>query len=196
MEKLKIGIIVGSTREGRFSEHAAKWIKGLADVHENLETELVDLREYTLPFLQDAGSPSYMNGVYPEPEANRFAATIKKFDGFIIVTPEYNRSTSGVLKNALDHIFGEFGNKPVAFVAYGSVGGARAVEQLRLMAIEHEMAPIRHAVHIFAHWNLRGEDGAPKVGALDAYKDVGDKMLMQLTWWAKTLRSGREAIQS
>jgi NAD(P)H-dependent FMN reductase len=118
---------------------------------------------------------------------------IASLDGYIIVTPEYNRSTSAVLKNALDHIYGEFTNKPVAFISYGSVGGARAVEQLRLMAIELQMAPIRNSVHIMAPWFLRNEDGSLKAGALDEYRKSGEGMLEQLAWWAKALTVARNA---
>jgi NAD(P)H-dependent FMN reductase len=191
MEKLNIGVIIGSTREGRFSEHAANWILSEGQKHEALSLTLVDLREHTLPFLESSSNPSQMGGVYSDTSAAKWAETIKNLDGYIIVTPEYNRSTSGVLKNALDHIYGEFANKPVAFISYGSVGGARAVEQLRLIAVEHQMAPIRSAVHIMAPWFLRETDSSLKAGALDSYAGAANGMLEQLTWWTRTLRLGR-----
>jgi NAD(P)H-dependent FMN reductase len=191
MEKPTIGIIIGSTRNGRFSEYPAQWVATLCATRDDLSCEVVDLRDYALPFLEDAVNPSHMNGVYGNPDVDRFAAKIKSFDGYIIVTPEYNRSTSGVLKNALDHIYGEFTNKPVAFIAYGSVGGARAVEQLRLIAVEHQMAPIRNGVHIMAPWMLREADGSLKTGALDSYTKAGESMLEQLSWWAKALKVAR-----
>ncbi len=121
-----IGIIIGSTRDGRFSEHPAQWILGLGKERTDVAFEIIDLRDHPLPFLQDAVNPSHKNGVYGDESVARFAEKIKSLDGYIIVTPEYNRSTSAVLKNALDHIYGEFTNKPVAFISYGSVGGSRA----------------------------------------------------------------------
>ncbi len=192
MKKLNIGILIGSTREGRFSEHVAKWLHDLGQTNESLTFELIDLRDYQLPFLESKTNPSHMNGVYPNPHVAAWATKIKNLDGYIVVTPEYNHSYSAVLKNTLDHISGEFVNKPIAFVAYGSVGGARAVEQLRLVAIEHQMAPIRNAVHIMAPWFLREEDGSLKTGALDSYIDAAESMFTQLAWWTKTLNTGRQ----
>jgi NAD(P)H-dependent FMN reductase len=191
MEKPTIGIIIGSTRDGRFSEHPAHWIHSIGETREDMTFEILDLRDHPLPFLQDAVNPSHKNGVYADDSVARWAKIITNLDGYIIVTPEYNRSTSAVLKNALDHIYGEFAQKPVAFVSYGSVGGARAVEQLRLMAIEHQMAPIRSAVHIMAPWTLRNEDGTLKTGALDEYKKSAEGMLEQLLWWTKALKTAR-----
>ncbi len=191
MEKPTIGIIIGSTRDGRFSEHPAKWIAGIGKSREDMSLMTIDLREHPLPFLQDAVNPSHKNGVYSDESVGRFAKLIAGLDGYIIVTPEYNRSTSAVLKNAIDHIYGEFANKPVAFVSYGSVGGARAVEKLRLMAIEHQMAPIRSAVHIMAPWTLRNEDGSLKDGALDDYQKAAEGMLEQLSWWTTALKTAR-----
>ncbi len=195
MEKLHIGIIIGSTREGRFSEHPAHWLHELGKDHAELNFELIDLRDHTLPFLEGSNNPSQMHGVYPDQQVATWAATIKNLDGYIMVTPEYNHSYSAVLKNALDHISGEFGNKPVAFVSYGSVGGARAVEQLRLVAVEHQMAPIRNALHIMAPWFLREADGSLKAGALDSYVDAAKGMLAQLAWWTNALRNARQTVE-
>ena len=158
---------------------------------EELTFECIDLRDHPLPFLEDAQNPSHKGGVYEDARVQKWADTIAGCDGYIIVTPEYNRSTSGVLKNALDHIYGEFSRKPVGFIAYGSVGGARAVEHLRLIAIEHHMAPIRTSVHIMAPWSLRTEDGSLQSGALSPYEKQADTMLTELTWWTTTLRKGR-----
>jgi NAD(P)H-dependent FMN reductase len=191
MEKATIGVIVGSTREGRFSEYPAQWIVEYSKKFENLSLSLIDLRDHSLPFLEDAKNPSHMGGVYENPGVAKWAETIKRHDGYIMVTPEYNRSTSGVLKNALDHIYGEFAKKPVGFIAYGSVGGARAVEQLRLMAVEHQMAPIRNGIHIMAPWFMRNEDGSLRADALTPYEKAADTMLEEIAWWAHTLKAAR-----
>lgn len=193
MEKLAIGVIIGSTREGRFSEYPAHWVTALGSTRDDMKLEIVDLRDYALPFLEGAVNPSHLHGVYQHAEVVRFAEKIKGCDGYVIVTPEYNHSTSGVLKNALDCIYGEFTNKPVAFISYGSVGGARAVEQLRAIAIEHQMAPTRNAVHIMAPWMLREADGSLKTGALDVYTKSAESMLEQLAWWTKVLTAARNA---
>lgn len=191
MNTLNIGIIIGSTREGRFSEHPARWIMEQGVKHESLSFELIDLRDHPLPFLTDAKNPSHKGGIYEDPAVQNWAETIKRQDGYIMVTPEYNRSTSGVLKNALDLIYGEFSKKPVGFVAYGSVGGARAVEQLRLMAVELQMAPIRNGVHIMAPWFMRNEDGSLKADALTPYEKSADTMLEELAWWTHALKVAR-----
>ncbi len=193
MEKITIGVIVGSTREGRFSEYPAQWIMERGANHPLLSFELIDLRDHTLPFLESTKNPSQAGGIYSDEGVNAWAKRINALDGYIMVTPEYNRSTSGVLKNALDHIYGEFAKKPVGFIAYGSVGGARAVEQLRLMAVEHQMAPVRNGVHIMAPWFLREADGSLKVDALTPYEKQADTLLEEIAWWAEALKGGRGA---
>jgi NAD(P)H-dependent FMN reductase len=137
----KIGIIIGSTRPGRNGEAVAKWVHEVASRRTDAEFELVDLLDYNLPHLDEAIPPSA--GQYTQPHTIAWAEKIASFDGFVIVTPEYNHSTSGALKNAIDFLFAEWNNKAVGFVSYGSVGGARAVEHLRLVAGELMMADVR-----------------------------------------------------
>ena len=145
---LNIKVIAGSTREGRFSDKAAAWIAEEIKKQEEVVVEVLDLRDYNMPFFNEPMSPSFKQEPYTNEAVTRFTKKIEEGDAFVIVTPEYNHGTSGVLKNALDWVYPEWNNKPIAFVSYGSVGGARAVEQLRLNAIELQMAPIRAAVHI------------------------------------------------
>ncbi|GAA5195975.1 NAD(P)H-dependent oxidoreductase [Rugosimonospora acidiphila] len=140
----KIGIILGSTRPGRNGEAVARWVYELASQRSDAEFELVDLLDYKLPHLDEAVPPSM--GQYSQPHTLEWAAKIGSFDGFVMVTPEYNHSTSGALKNAIDFLFAEWNNKAVGFVSYGSVGGARAVENLRLIAGELMMADVRAQV--------------------------------------------------
>nr|WP_296071945.1 NAD(P)H-dependent oxidoreductase [uncultured Actinoplanes sp.] len=144
----KIGIILGSTRPGRNGEQVAKWVNEVAQQRTDAEYELVDLLDYKLPHLDEAVPPSMANGQYSQPHTQEWADKIRSFDGFVIVTPEYNHSTSGALKNAIDFLFKEWNNKAVGFVSYGSVGGARAVEHLRLIVGELMMADVRQQVTI------------------------------------------------
>src|SRR3954449_11581843 len=134
----RIGIILGSTRPGRNGEQVAKWVLDIAAQRTDAEFELVDLLDYKLPHLDEAVPPSL--GQYSQPHTLEWADKIRSFDGFIMVTPEYNHSTSGALKNAIDFLFGEWNNKAVGFVSYGAQGGTRAVEHLRLIAGELMMA--------------------------------------------------------
>jgi len=184
---LKIKIILGSTREGRFSEKVGPWIKSLVE-ESGVTPILLDLRDFPMPFLNDSVSPAHIEGAYKEDTVNTWAQEIAGADGFIVVTPEYNHGYSAVLKNALDNIFKEWNNKPIAFVAYGSMGGARVVEQLRAVAIELLMVPIRNAVHIVAPWNLLNDDDTLKQNALDPYTNSAKEMIDQLVEMTKTMR--------
>jgi len=145
----KIGIILGSTRPGRNGEAVAKWVLDVAKQRSDAEFELVDLLDYNLPHY-DEPIPASM-GQYSHPHTQEWARKIASFDGFVIVTPEYNHSTSGALKNAIDFLFAEWNNKAVGFVSYGSAGGARAVENLRLVAGELRLADVRAQVMLSLH---------------------------------------------
>jgi NAD(P)H-dependent FMN reductase len=134
LDKPKIGLVIGSVRENRFADKAARWFAELAGAREDLAFETVDLKDYSLPFFADPLSPAYAPS--PHPESRRWQAKMAELDGYVFTAAEYNRGPTGVLKNALDHAYREYNRKPVAFVGYGSVGGARAVEQLRLIAVE------------------------------------------------------------
>jgi NAD(P)H-dependent FMN reductase len=140
----RIGIIIGSTRPGRVGESVARWVHGIAAQRHDAEFEVVDLLDYKLPHLDEAIPPSL--GQYTQPHTQAWAAKIASFDGFVFVTPEYNHSTSGALKNAIDFLYAEWNNKACGFVSYGSTGGTRAVEHLRLIAAELQMADVRSQV--------------------------------------------------
>src|SRR5262245_38570260 len=139
MAKVKVAVIVSTTRAARFGHKPAQWIAAIASQRDDMVVEIVDLREYPMPFF-DEGSQNEV--------AQRWQKKVGEFDGYIFVSAEYNRGAPAVLKNALDYAYPEWNNKPAAFVGYGSVGAARAIEQLRLIAIELQMAPIRTGVHI------------------------------------------------
>ena len=139
-----IGIIIGSTRPGRNGEQVARWVLEHAEKRDDATFELVDLKDFPLPHLDEPMPPSL--GQYQNEHTQRWAAKIASFDGFVIVTPEYNHGPSGVLKNALDFLYAEWSNKAVGFVSYGNAGGARAVEQLRMAAAELQMADVRQQV--------------------------------------------------
>ncbi len=189
---LTVKVIVGSTREGRFSDKAASWIAEEIEKREGIAVEVLDLRDYEMPFFNEPVSPSYKQEPYKNEAVARFTKKIEEGDAFVIVTPEYNHGTSAVLKNAIDWVYQEWNNKPVAFVSYGSAGGARAIEQLRQIAVELQMAPIRNSVHI------PGEQYFPvlfgKVSASDLFSSQSEKseaMITQLLWWASTLKNAR-----
>ncbi|CAO5186409.1 FMN reductase [Frankia sp. AiPs1] len=140
----RIGIILGSTRPNRNGEAVARWVYDVAAQRSDAQFELVDLRDFPLPHLDEPIPPSM--GQYQNEHTKQWANKIASFEGFVLVTPEYNHGTSGVLKNAIDYLYAEWNNKAVGFVSYGSVGGARAVEHLRLVAGELQMADVRQQV--------------------------------------------------
>src|SRR6478736_5103597 len=137
----RIGVILGSTRPGRRGEQVARWVMDVARRRSDGVFELVDLADHPLPHLDEPLPPNM--GRYQNAHTQAWAATIGRFDGFVFVTPEYNHSTSGVLKNAIDFLYAQWNNKAMGVVSYGLVGGARAAEHLRLIAGELQMADVR-----------------------------------------------------
>jgi NAD(P)H-dependent FMN reductase len=194
--KLRIAVVLGSTREGRYGDKPAHWITARLNEHAELAAELIDLRDWPLPFFDARIAPARVtDGKYGNDTADRFAATIAAYDGFVIVAAEYNHGYTAVLKNALDWTFREWSRKPVTFVGYGGVGGARAVEQLRQVAIEMEMAPIRRAVHLsieVMRATMTHSAPAPRE-AFAGSEAAATLMVDELVWWAHALRSARAA---
>ena len=141
MSELRIGIILGSTRPGRNGEQVARWVLEQAQQRSDASFELIDLLDYNLPHLDEAVSAS--QGRYANEHTKVWAEKIGSLDGFVFVTPEYNHSTSGALKNAIDYIYAEWNNKAAGFVSYGVAGGTRAVEHLRLIVGELQIADVR-----------------------------------------------------
>ncbi|HEY5221252.1 MAG TPA: NAD(P)H-dependent oxidoreductase [Candidatus Paceibacterota bacterium] len=189
---LKIKVILGSTRQQRFGEQPAKWIVEKAKA-KWLDVELLDLRDYPLPFFDEPMSPTAamrQEGAYPFPVSTKWAAKIGEADGFIFVTPEYNHGYSAVMKNAFDYVGREWNKKPVGFVGYGTVGAARAVDQWRPVTTEQQMVPLKIAVAIVAPWMLpKNADGMTDLSGSDAQADM---MLDELVWWADALKAARD----
>jgi NAD(P)H-dependent FMN reductase len=189
----KIGIIISSTRTQRFGEKAARWIHGIASRRDDLEVEIVDLRDYPLPFFEGA-SPLY--APVTDEVAQRWGRKMAELDGYLFVVAEYNRSITGVLKNALDWAYLEYNRKPAAYLGYGSLGAARAVEQLRLISVELQMAPTCTGVHI------AGADAYALILQGSSFDEIdssqlaaaADRMLNELSWWANALKAGRARI--
>src|SRR5687768_579336 len=143
MHEARIGIIIGTIRAGRFGDTPAEWILELGSHRADLELEIVDLREYPMAHYGEPLEPSRRRE--HEAAVERWRHKMDGLEGYVFMVAEYNHTISGTLKNALDHASTEFNRKPAAFMGYGGVGGARAVEQLRLILVEFQMAPLRHA---------------------------------------------------
>jgi len=187
-----ISVIVGSTRAGRFSEKPAQWIFRHLEKHEGVHARLLDLRDFPLPFFDQPvppaipGRPPYENEV-----VRKWTAAIARSDGFIIVAPEYNYGPSAVLKNAIDWVYPEWNRKAVAFVSYGSAVGARGVQQLRLTAIELQLAPIRSSVHIPAATLWTYFNGGNVEGELEELSGAAGMLIDDLLWWTTALKDAR-----
>jgi NAD(P)H-dependent FMN reductase len=195
MSKLKIAVIIGSTRDARFGVTPAQWIAEVAAKRDEFDVEIVDLKTFDLPFFNEKASNAWVPSA--DPRAVAWQQKIGAFDGYIVVTAEYNRSVTGALKNAFDQAYVEWRHKPIAFVGYGIVGAARAIEHARAIAIELQMAPVRSAVHIgggeFVSVVRKREPFATIEAAI---LPSANDMLQQLAWWGKATRAARDADQA
>jgi NAD(P)H-dependent FMN reductase len=194
MSKLKILVIVGSTREGRFAEKPARWIAEILNQDPRIDAELVDLRDWPLPFFDQPKSPLRVSdGDYGNALANEWGKKIASADGFVMTAAEYNHGYTAVLKNAIDWLGVEWRRKPVTFIGYGNAGGARAIEQLRQVAVEMQMVPLKYAVHIPGHLYLaiRNEPAPVDPKHFAAGEPAATALREDLAWWAETLREAR-----
>ncbi len=146
---LRVGIIIGSTRPGRKADAVAQWVYETAKRRTDAEFEVVDLRDFNLPLLDEPLPPSM--GQYTQPHTKAWAAKTDSFDAYVFVTPEYNHGIPAALKNAIDFLYREWNNKAAGFVAYGGSGGVRAVESLRLVMAEMQVATVRAQVALSLH---------------------------------------------
>jgi NAD(P)H-dependent FMN reductase len=192
-DTLKVKVILGSTRQGRFSDTPGAWVLGQLQTKRGIEAEVLDLRDYPMPFFNESETPSYKTKPYSDPAVVKWTAKIAEADAFIIIAPEYNHGYPAVLKNALDYAYQEWNEKPVAFVAYGSAMGARSVEQLRLVAVELQMAPVRNALHIPYDVVMTIGKGAPPADVFAPYAERASGLADQLLWWGRALKVARDA---
>jgi len=144
--KPKIALIIGSTRKTRFADKPAAWMLKQAQARDDMTVELVDLRDFDLPLFDEPASNMWVPSA--DPRAVAWQKKLAEYDGYIFVVAEYNRSVTGALKNAIDQAYNEWVRKPFTAIAYGSMGGARAMEHLRTIGVEMQMVPTRNAVHI------------------------------------------------
>ncbi|MDC3957049.1 NADPH-dependent FMN reductase [Polyangium jinanense] len=189
MTKLRIGILIGTTRATRFGHKPAQWIFDLASRRDDVDAEILDLRNFPMPFFDEVASNAWAPS--KNEVAQRWQKKVAEFDGYIFVTPEYNRAPPGVLKNALDYAYVEWIRKAAACVGYGSVGGARAVEQLRLICVELQMAPTRTGVHIQGADFFAAKQGK-SLAEIEHLQKNATAMLDELVWWSLALKAARE----
>jgi NAD(P)H-dependent FMN reductase len=189
----RIAIIVGSTRPERKAAAVARWVHQLASTRDDATFDIVDLADYELPHL-DEPVPAAMGPIYSQPHTQAWADTIDSFDGYIFVTPEYNHSTSGVLKNAIDYLYVEWHNKAAGFVSYGLNGGIRAVEHLRLIMGELQVADVRAQVALSLMTDFPDFDDHADLQPAEYHTRIAHTMLDQTVAWAAALQTLRPAL--
>jgi len=198
MAKPKIAIIVSSTRPTRFADIPTAWIKAQAEARGDMDVEVLDLRDYPMPFFDEVASNAWVPT--QNPVAVKWQQKLAEFDGYIFVVAEYNRSITGALKNALDQAYVEWAKKPAGIVAYGSVGGTRAAEQLRLIAVELQMVPVRNGVHIGGGDFFKvhpGFGGSGNLADIDgSIAPSASALLDDMAWWAKATMAARTATSA
>ena len=186
----KIAVIISSTRDARFGARAADWLMGFACQRSDMDFELVDLKTFDLPLFNEKASNLWAPS--EDPRAIAWQQKIAEFDGYVVVTAEYNHSLTGALKNAFDQAYVEWKHKPIGFFGYGGVGAARAIEHARLIAVELHMVPVRTATHIaggdFFSVVMKGEPMESIAGHIEGSTT---EMLDQVVWWAKATMAAR-----
>lgn len=191
---LNLKIVIGSTREGRAADRVVPWLTRRAQTREAFVTEIVDLREWALPMFAETVQTvgDFSSPTYSQPLVRRWNDTMRSADAFVFLTPEYNHSVPGVLKNAIDSLFFSFAlrNKPAGLVGYsgGPVGGARCAEHLAQILIEAEAVPLRNAILIPAVQDAFADSGDPVNPATDIALDI---LLEDLEWWGRILADAR-----
>jgi NAD(P)H-dependent FMN reductase len=192
---LKVGLIVGSTRPNRFADIPMRWLVEGAAARRDLQLTVLDLRDFQLPFLNEPASPMAVGGVFSEPEAEAWRKRIGEFDAFVAIVAEYNHGPTAVLKNAFDSALNEWQRKPIAFVGYGGVGAARAIETLRGVVIELQMAPIRHEVNIAREPFLGILQKDRSLNDYEYLVQSRDSMFDHLAWWGEALKAARQTAR-
>lgn len=194
MSKLKIGVIISSTRDSRFGEVPAKWIVEKANERPEIDAEIVDIRDFDLPFFNEMASNAWMPS--QDERAVKWQNKISEFDGYIFVVAEYNRAITGALKNAIDQAYVNWNKKVFGAVGYGTVGAARAIENLRTIGVELQMVSTRSAVHIggsdFFAVHPLGQQNKPMSDIEGSIGPSAKDMLDQLVWWGNAAKAARE----
>jgi NAD(P)H-dependent FMN reductase len=191
--KPKIALIISSTRASRFADVPAQWMLAQAQARTDMDVELVDLRDFDLPFFDEVASNAWAPS--QNPKAVAWQKKIAEFDGYIFVVAEYNRSITGALKNALDQAYVEWAKKPFGAIAYGSMGGTSALQHLRVIGVELQMVPVRNAVHIGGgdFWKVHaGFGGSGNLADIEgAITPSATAMLDDVVWWANATMAAR-----
>jgi NAD(P)H-dependent FMN reductase len=191
-EPVRLALVIGSTRPMRFADKPAEWLRAVAAERSDLTLETLDLRDFDLPFFAEAASSLWAPS--QDPRAVAWQQAVERFDGYVFMVAEYNHSITGALKNALDQAYPQWVRKPMGAFGYGGVGAARAVEHLRGIGVELQMAPVKNAVHLAGGEFMKVHPmmGNAPMSEVDAVlRPAATAMLDDLVWWGRVLREGR-----
>jgi NAD(P)H-dependent FMN reductase len=191
---LNIALIVGSTRPNRFADTPVMWLVEGARARTDFKLEVLDLREQGLKFYDEAAPASSTGGRFSDPAAETWRTKIGEFDAYIATVAEYNHGPTAVLKNAIDSALYEWGRKPIAFVGYGGVGGARAIEILRGVAGVLDMAAIKAEVNIAMEPFMAILSGSKALDDFPYLVQSRQLLFDDLVWWGQALKQAREGI--
>lgn len=192
-----IAVIVASTRTRRFADHPLAWTRSRLAERDDLNVDVIDLREHPLPFYDLKNPPAVAPRHYASEEHRALGERFDAADGFFVITSEFNHGYPAALKNTFDHYLVEFRRKPVAFMGYGNVGGSRAIEQLRLVSAELDMVSIKPSVNILGTQMPAVRTGGDESAAvLTSHIPKFTLTVHELLWWANALRPAREADAS
>ena len=190
-DPLHIALIIGSTRQARLGPKVAQWLHGVASQRPDLKVELLDLKDFDLPLFDEKASNLWLPS--EDARATAWQEKIGESDGYLVTVGEYNHSMTGALKNAFDQAYVEWGRKPIGFAGYGGVGGARAVEHARSVAVELQMVPVRTAVHIAGGDFYALYQGAKTMPEIEAnLLPAAHAMLDEMAWWGQATRAARK----
>lgn len=193
---MKLAVVIGSTRSGRQTPKQANWVAKTAQTLDGVEVDLIDLKDFDLPFFDEPISPRYNPDRQIDPTVKPWLDRLNAADAYVFVTPEYNHSVSGVLKNALDFVTWEMNRKPSAIVSHGTVGGARAAMHLKEILSESKTAPIPNGVAVAGISELIDEEGnLAEAAQANPYGPQAalDAMLAELKWYSDALATARSA---
>jgi NAD(P)H-dependent FMN reductase len=193
---MKLAVIIGTVRQERKTPREATWVANSAKEHEGVEVEVLDLIDYPMPFFEEAVSPRYNPNRQPDPVAKKWLDKLEEFDAYIFITPEYNHSIPGVLKNAIDYIDWQIQRKPTAVVSHGAAGGARAADHLKEILSESRsilvptlspLAVVSMSSHIDEEGNLDEDVKSNPYGPQPAL----DALIREIKWYSDALKPAR-----
>jgi NAD(P)H-dependent FMN reductase len=195
---MKVAVIIGAIREGRKTPQQAKWVMNTLKNMDDVQADLVDLKDYPMPLFNEPASPRYNPQREIDPRAQKWLDKLAEFEAYVFVTPEYNHSVPGVLKNAIDYVDWQLARKPAAVVSHGSAGGARAEVALKEILSESRMVPMSTVPGVAMNGMSEKIDEDGNLAEAERHNPYGpqaalEMLLKELQWYSNALAAARNA---